>query len=460
MAFYNELSKYGDNVALIDGDTQMTYAELAAAADDIASGVPARSLVFCLCENGIASIAGYVGFLRRGAVPVLINPLIDPDLYAHLLEAYQPQYIWAETSAVQDAPLMTCLNYSLVRTKYRDAPSMEPHLAVLLTTSGSTGSPKLVRQTYANVDANTQSIAQYLGIVPTDRAITTLPMHYTYGLSIIQTHLNQGAALILTRAGLMDKDFWRTLREKRATTFGGVPYTYSMLKRLRFLQMDGLYLRYLTQAGGKLGTELHREFASGCRDKGIDFIVMYGATEATARMSYVPRDKAIEKAGSIGVAIPGGRFELVDANDHVISAPHETGELIYYGDNVTPGYAETREDLAKGDERNGRLSTGDMAQVDQDGYYYIVGRKKRFLKMFGNRTNLDEVEGILMQRGYESACVGEDDHMRIFTTAGDVEAVRSFISKKLNMNQSGFSVFHIDAIPRNEAGKVLYSELQ
>lgn len=460
MAFYNELLKYGDAVALINNDGELRYAELDAAAKGISAPVPKRSLVFCLCKNCFASVAGYLGFLQQGVVPALIDSQIDAALYKHLYVLYQPQFVWAEKGFAPGKPIIEFKGYALVATEYSEAPLMDKDLALLLTTSGSTGSPKFVRQTYSNICANTESIVQYLGIRSEDRAITTLPMNYTYGLSIIQTHLHQGAALIMTESTLMDKTFWQLLREKRATTFGGVPYTFEMLKRLRFLRMEGLSLRYLTQAGGKLGKDLHHEFATGCKAKGIDFVVMYGATEATARMSYLPSDVAVEKAGSIGIPIPGGRFALIDDAGTIITTPYTTGELVYYGENVTPGYAEKPEDLASGDMRNGCLLTGDLAQVDDDGYYYIVGRKKRFLKMFGNRTNLDEVEELLNRQGYENACVGIDDHMRIFTTEHDIEKVRVFIAETLGIHLAGFVVQHINALPRNEAGKLLYSVLE
>ena len=337
---------------------------------------------------------------------------------------------------------------------------MDSELGVMLTTSGSTGSPKFVRQSYRNIQANTASIVEYLSIDPEDRAITTLPMSYTYGLSIVQSHLMAGAQIILTEQTFFDRGFWNFFREKAATNFGAVPYTYQMLDRLRFLKMDLPALRYITQAGGRLGEELHQKFGAGMREKGKALIVMYGATEATARMSYVPADKAVEKAGSIGIAIPGGRFELVDVDGSIIDENEKVGELIYYGENVTHGYAVCREDLTKGDENKGRLETGDMAKRDADGYYSVVGRKSRFLKIFGNRVNLVEIEDLLAKAGHETACVGEDDHMRIYTTSKDTQAVVSCISEKTGLHRAAFKAIYIEEIPHNDSGKVLYSELK
>lgn len=355
-----------------------------------------RCLIFCLCHNEIGSVLGYVSFLNTGSVPVLLNANLERGLLDNLLAAYQPKYLWVPEGQAGEFPHMEKVygsyGYVLLRTGFEKEYPLHPDLALLLTTSGSTGSPKFVRQSYANILANARSIAQYLELDETERPITTLPMNYTYGLSIINSHLLVGATILVTGKGLMQKEFWQFFTEQRATSFGGVPYTYEMLDRLRFFRMDLPSLRTMTQAGGKLIPELHKKFAEYAHVCGKKFIVMYGQCEATARMGYLPADRAVEKCGSMGIAIPGGRFHLVGTDGQEVTQPHVTGELFYEGPNVTLGYAECGEDLAKGDERHGILETGDMAQFDEDGYYYIVGRKKRFLKIYGNRVNLDEID--------------------------------------------------------------------
>lgn len=453
------ISRFGDAIALTDGAENMTYTELDDEARHISGSVSSRSLVFCVCSNCMASVVGYVGFMQKRIIPVLLNESIEPDLFKELTDCYRPGYIWCPDGFCQQEKLLEYRGYALYSTG-ENSPETNDSLALMMTTSGSTGSPKFVRQTYRNIEANTASIVEYLQIHAEDRAITTLPMSYTYGLSIIQSHLMAGARIILTARTIFEKEFWDLFREQEATTFGAVPYTYQILDKLHFLQMDLPSLRYITQAGGKLGKELHYKFAEGLRQKGNSLIVMYGATEATARMSYVPAESAVEKAGSIGIAIPGGRFELVDADDQVITAPDCIGELIYFGDNVTYGYAEKREDLALGDDRHGRLETGDMAMRDADGYYYVVGRKKRFLKIYGNRVNLVEIEELLAKAGYETACVGEDDHMRIYTTTDHTAELIRYISDKTGLNKAAFQAIRIDSIPRNDSGKVMYADLK
>ena len=241
-----------------------------------------------------------------------------------------------------------------------------------------------------------------------------------------------------------------------------VPFTYEMLKKIRFFRMQLPSLRYMTQAGGKLPPELHKEFAQWCREQGKAFVVMYGQTEATARMGYLPADKSLEKFGSMGYAIPGGRFILADVNGNEITTPETVGELIYEGDNVTLGYAQCRADLARGDERGGRLETGDMAKFDADGYYYVVGRKKRFLKIFGNRVNLDEID-LLIKKTFpdlDCASTGVDDHMQTYITREDLtDEVRRWLAATTHLSESAFEVKYIQDLPKNEAGKILYKEL-
>jgi acyl-coenzyme A synthetase/AMP-(fatty) acid ligase len=287
-------------------------------------------------------------------------------------------------------------------------------------------------------------------------------MHYTYGLSIINSHLLVGATILMTDKAMVNKQFWDYMKVEKATSFGGVPFTYELLKKIRFFKMDLPDLRYLTQAGGKLPTNLHQEFATWAAENGKKFVVMYGQTEATARMAYLPAEESLRKCGSMGKVIPGGTFILVGVDGKEITEPNQVGELVYEGDNVTLGYAECSEDLAKGDERGGRLETGDMARIDEEGFYYIVGRKKRFLKIFGNRVNLDEIDQLIKVNfeGLDCASTGVDDHMKTFITdENQVVPVRQFLSRITHLSESAFEVHAIAEIPKNEAGKTLYKDL-
>lgn len=458
--------RFGDRTALVDEHgASLTYRQLKREADALCAAAGGRCLTFNLCRNTLGSLLGYAGFVEGGVVPVLLNEEMDRELLKGLYDNYHPAFLWAPEDFAWDGcePVYQSLGYHLLKTPFGREAELYPELGLLLTTSGSTGSPKFVRQSYRNIRANTDSIVEYLKLDETERPITTLPMNYTYGVSILNTHLDVGATILVTEHGIAQREFWDFFRRENATSFGGVPYTYEMLDRMRFFRMDLPSLRTMTQAGGKLQKELHRKFVEWCLEKGKQFIVMYGQCEATARMAYLPWEKSLEKVGGIGIAIPGGQFRLIAADGSEITQPGVTGELKYYGDNVTLGYAVCQADLRKGDERGGVLETGDMAQVDADGYYTIVGRKKRFLKLYGNRVNLDELEQLLKAAfpGVDVACGGVDDHLMFFSTDENrLAEMRAFLSEKTKQNAAAFRGMALPSIPKNDAGKTLYRELE
>ena len=377
--FVARLASHGDRAALVTPAGTVTYTELAARVAGVADRLgPTRRLVLVAGANDVDPIVTYLAALSAGH-PVILVPGDNPGNLAAVRDAYDPD-------VVHDAA-------GLVERRDGTAHELHPSLALLLSTSGSTGSPKLVRLSAENVEANAAAIANYLGIRPEDVAATTLPMHYCYGLSVINSHLLAGASLLLTSLSVVDACFWEQFRTHRATTLAGVPYTYDLLDRVGFADMDLPSLRYVTQAGGRLAPGRVRRYAELGRRRGWDLFVMYGQTEATARMAYLPPDLALRSPSAIGVPVPGGSFSLEPlpemplARDGVV----DVGELVYDGPNVMLGYAETPADLALG-RVVGSLRTGDVARRTADGLYEVIGRRSRFAKVFGLRIDLDEVE--------------------------------------------------------------------
>ena len=460
MNSFKQIEAFGNRTA-VHAEREYSYAEMVEIADAICSEVGERTLVFCLCSNNKESLFGYVGFIRGHVVPVLLDASIQLDRLQSLIDLYKPGYIWASSENQDLAKTMDRSyvfgDYTLFKCRTFFQHDLDDQLALLLTTSGSTGSPKFVRLSYENIFKNAESIVQYLDIEADDKPITTLPMNYSYGLSIINSHFVCGATIIVTDASILKKEFWDLCKEQGATTFGGVPFVYEMLDRLKFEEFDLPSLKKLTQAGGKLSSNLAGKFAEVCDRKGIQFFTMYGQTEATARLSYLPHEKNFDKAGSIGVAIPGGELMLQDDQGNQITAPHVIGELIYKGANVSLGYAESAGDLSKKDENNGMLHTGDLAYFDQDGYFFVTGRIKRIVKIAGNRISLDEVEGLLHEHGHECVCAGTDDRLSIYTLKEDRLQIKKIMKEKLNLK--GLEIRSIKEIPRNHFGKILYSEL-
>jgi long-chain acyl-CoA synthetase len=438
-----------------DEGRSLSYSSLQREVDAIkaALAAPLKSLAFVMCSQSVPSLAGYLACLQMGHAVVLLSHDMHSPLLAPLLAAYRPDFIWSpraiEGGDYADSGF-ELEGYRMYRAEQPDSGvPIHPDLALMLTTSGSTGNPKMVRLSYSNLQANARSIAEYLEIGPRDRPVTSLPMHYSYGLSVINSHLLRGATLIQTAKKIRSPEFWQFARTYGATSLAGVPYVYQILHEIGFESMDLPSLRSMTQAGGYLDLALQDHFIRLAKRKGIRYYTMYGQTEATARISYVPSHRAEEGAGSIGVPIPGGKFEIVD------------GELVYCGPNVMLGYAENREDLSKGDELQGQLFTGDMARFGDNGFCYVVGRKKRFIKPMGLRINLDDVERQLTAH-LQQRClvVGTDSCIRVVTTGTDVEAAATdFIRKTYHISGKLCSFAVIDEFPVLPTGKVDYGAL-
>lgn len=464
-----DLLKHTDNTAVItDRGERLTYGELDAESEKFANAINGKGLLFCLCENRLGSLVGYVSCMDHHIPIVLLDGSKDISVLQNLMTIYQPEYVWITTDKKETIGGETVYSYatfSLQKMKYENSvekPEINPELALCLTTSGSTGSPKFVRLSAKNVQANAESIAEYLDIDENERPVTTLPSYYSYGVSVINSHLIKGATVLLTDGTMAQKGFWDFMKEQQATSIAGVPYNYEILKKLRFMRMELPFLRTMTQAGGKLNKDLAKEYIEWARSKGKRFFVMYGQTEATARMSYLPLENALDKYASIGIAIPRGKFSLIDVNGNAIEEPDVDGELVYEGPNVSLGYAECRADLAKGDENHGVLHTGDVARKDADGYYYITGRMKRFVKVWGNRCNLDATEQIVKSNVTTNcACVGVDDKITIFVIEqGLEEQIVKLLVEKTGLNNRAFEVHVIDAIPVKSSGKLDYPAMQ
>ena len=456
------------NIAVItDRGERLSYEELAATANSFANAIPQKGLLFCLCENRIGSFVGYVACIEHHIPIVLLDGGKEATTIHNLISIYQPEYVWVnaeKADGYHGEKVYEYASFVLLKMHYDvevDKPEINPELALCLTTSGSTGSPKFVRLSAKNVLANAESIAEYLGIDENERPVTTLPSYYSYGVSVINSHLIKGATILLTEGTVAQREFWNFMKEYKATSIAGVPYTYEMLKMLRFFRMDLPYLKTMTQAGGKLNKDIAKEYIEFAQSKGKRFFVMYGQTEATARMSYLPLEHALDKYASIGIAIPRGKFSLIDVNGNAIEEPDVDGELVYEGPNVSLGYAECRADLAKGDENHGVLHTGDVARRDEDGYYFITGRMRRFVKVWGNRCNLDATEQLVKAITTSCACVGVDDKITVFVTEPGLEdAIIKLLVEKTGFNNRAFAVNVIDSIPVKSSGKIDYQVMQ
>ncbi|WP_082620966.1 AMP-binding protein [Nocardioides sp. Soil796] len=442
---FGDLARFRDRAALVTADGQVTYTELA---DRVAVRAEAwldcRRLVLLSGANTVDFVVSYLAALAAGC-PVAVVPGAEGHLAA-VIRAWDPDIVVRcapEGGAVDDVRRAGSTHH------------LHPDLALLLSTSGSTGSPKLVRLSQDNLTSNAASIADYLGLTDADCGITSLPLHYCYGLSVLHSHLSVGVAVALTETSVVDRCFWELFEQAGVTGLSGVPHTFDLLDHTGFADRPLPRLRYVTQAGGKLAAERVRGYHRTGRRSGWDFYVMYGQTEATARMAYLPPDLAEEWPQAMGRAVPGGSLRL----EPVEGAGGDVGELVYAGPNVMMGYAEHPRDLAL-DAMPGELRTGDLARELPHGLFEVVGRSSRFTKVFGLRVNLDDVEAHLAGHGITARCVGVEGSIDVFVTRRrDLRPARELAAGLCAVPTWVVSAHRLAELPRTPSGKPDYPRL-
>lgn len=439
-----------DGVALVGIDRTITYAQLRARID--AQRAVLDGLVFLRAGLDVDSVALYAACLEADAPVLLLDNDLPADALLAMVECYRPRLVagFGPPAPIgMSASVLAGYQFPVWR-RPAEAAETHPDLALLLSTSGSTGSPKLVRLSRAAVLGNADAIVSGLGIEPADRAVTVLPYSYTYGLSIINSHLRAGATVVVTDAAVVSAPFWEAVKANRVTALAGVPTTYQLLRRMRWDVSAHPSIRYATQAGGRLSDADREHFRDMFARVGGLFRVMYGQTEATARITITEPGDLFEDISTAGRVVAGGALEIREPN------PDGTGEVWYRGGNVMLGYAEQAADLAKGDELGGVLDTGDLGCL-KNGRLFLTGRRKRIAKVFGKRVSLDDVDQWLQASG-DGASVAGDEGVIVFTTT-DPAIVRTELAAHLHVHPSGVRVIRVDAIPLMGSGKVDYQQL-
>ena len=400
-------------------------------------------LVFIGVEPTIGCIVDLLALFASGATTAFLNPSTPAEVVNHWIQNYRPQLIAGLGEGLLDSDPTLELQQKVA-----------PIDAVLLPTSGSTGNPKFVRLSSTNVIANATQIASALSLSPSHRALGHLPLFYSYGLSVLTSHLIAGASVVLTKASAVQPEFWHAMEHYEVSSLPGVPYHYEMYKRMKLAERDLPALKDVTQAGGRLNDARIAEFHTSLAAKGIRMWVMYGQTEATARIAVMPHDELGGRIGSVGYSVPGGEIKILDADAEGV------GEVQYSGPNVMLGYSESRDDLNRGDSTDQVLLTGDLGRLDSDGRLWIVGRTKRIAKVFGTRVNLDDVEQKLDALGVPLAATSGDDIVKVFVESREViDGFARQCERALGFSPGSIKVEYVDRLPLTAAGKVAYQEL-
>lgn len=462
---FSNLENYKKSIALVEKEKKITYEELIRNSYKFENFFKKKSLVLILCKNNIDTITAYIATVRSGSVAMLINDSLNINLIKKIIIDYNPEYLFSNKNH-QICKLFkkeclnfksSCLRKSIKKINYK----INSQLSLLLSTSGTTGSSKHVRISQLNLISNTEAIIKSLKVKKKDITVTTLPLNYSYGMSIINTHLNRGSTIILNEESILKRNFWSLLKKNKVTSFGAVPFLIEAIVKFKLFKYFNKHLTYITQAGGALDVLIKKKFIDICNFKKIKFITMYGTTEASPRVSCLPWKYLISKTNSIGIPIKECKIFIVNENGNKIKESNKVGEIYIKGKNICLGYANTYKDLKKGNENNFLFKTGDLGMFDADGFFYITGRKKRIIKLYGHRVNLDDIEKLLKQNNIENICWGKDDKLYIF--------VKSFKSKKIiiklmkyetSINVNNYKIYKLKFFPKNSSGKITYNELE
>lgn len=464
--FMLSIQKFSSSLFLFDDEgNSFSYISILNIFSKRTKSLIKRKLVFCICDNNIFALGGYFCLIASNAVPMMIKLDSSEEQINYLIKKYSPSFIWISK---KNNPFKTKYkqidfngDYVLLSTNSQEY-KLNSSLALLIGTSGSTGNSKFVRLSYRNLISNAFSITKYLEITNLEIAVTTLKPSYTYGLSILHSHFIKGAKIFVTNKTMVEKKFWESIKKHGVTSISGVPYHYQMMKKLKFNNLVFPSLKTITQAGGRLDLETSLYFRNVCKKNKISFYIMYGQSEGTARLAYLSPDNLFNKIESIGKPIPGGELWILDHNNKVIDSSNQKGELVYCGPNVSMGYSNKASDLVKGDDNDFVLRTGDISFRDEDNFFYIAGRLKRFIKLFGHRINLYDLEIWFEKHSYKVICKGEDDLLEIYTNITikeDFEFTFNQFLKEFKILKSSVKVFLIKEFPIGESGKILYRDL-
>jgi acyl-CoA synthetase (AMP-forming)/AMP-acid ligase II len=418
-----------------------------------------KKLVFIYIRNTIPHVAAFLGLLRAGHSVALLDPDMMLSRRNEVEKNYEPELIVNPWGITDDE-----IGSVAVQIKNSDKSQLHPMLSVLLSTSGSTGSPKFVRLSMNNLMTNAEAISQVLDIRHDEVGLGHLPLHYSYGLSVLTSHLVQGAPVLLTEHGFMDRAFWTKAKAMEAAHLPGVPFHYQTLRRLGLNRIDMPALRVMTQAGGRLDVPTSQLMHDYMSKRNGRFHVMYGQTEASPRITTLSHEDYKLYPESVGTALPGGKLDILGVSDLPIPCGQD-GEVVYKGSNVMLGYAETREELCLGDTQKGVLRTGDIGRLDTEGRLTLTSRIKRFAKIAGLRVGLDDVERVATLAAGEAATLQIGDYIMIYCIKSEHSdtiktKVLDLLLDHFTIPKIAYRVLFVDSIPRTERGKINYSALE
>ena len=449
------LQKKSSNLVIYDNENRdINFNGLIEIEKFLKKKIKKKSLILFVGDNDSISIAHYLAFFRLGHCQIMIENNITDNSLNDINEKFEPEYIFVnkQRNKINNYKIIKSIDgYNLLQSNQKNQSKINKNLALLISTSGSTGKSKFVKITFENILENTISIRKYLNIKKKDIGVSTLPISYSYGISVINMHLLNENNFVCNKSSILEKKFWELLKKYKVTNFSGVPFSFELLDRINFYKFDMHNIRFITQAGGKLHTNIIAKICNHLKKIKINFFVMYGQTEASPRISYIELKDLIKKPDSVGKVIPGGK---------IILSKKKLGEIIYYGKNIYRGYANKRNDLEKlSNIKN--LKTGDLGFIDKDGFLFIKGRVNREVKIYGRRINLDIIENFInnmQEKKY--LCIKKDHNLYIvYINIVDEINIKKKIFKEFKIPGNIIKFKKIDKLPINKNKKISYQKI-
>lgn len=448
MKLFKNFAKLKKKISLIQNQKKISYDDLIKFSDKLSKNIKKNSIIILIAKNDITSISFYVSSIKNNYCLIILDENSDFDFINKTVKKFRCNYVFYPKNSFyfnkKKNKKFYFNNYCLeeVSTKIQN---FNYKNSIILTTSGTTASPKFVRLSNENLYKNSRQIINYLRINRKDKTITTLPMAYSFGLSIINSHLESGSIIVINNEPIFSKKFWEIIKKNKIVSFGTVPMVYDYLRRIKFENLIYSSLKYLTVAGGNVSKDTLIYLLDICKKNKIKFFVMYGQTEASPRMSYYEMTKYPDKIGSIGKPVQNARFEI------------HNKELVFFGENVSLGYAKNFQDLKKGDVNRGKIKTGDLGYRDHDQFYYLSGRKKKISKLFGLRIDLKEIEMMLNKKKMEVKALIDDKKLKIECLKGnDNEKIKELIFKKYKINKNFIEIIEKSNFSKNTNYKNLH----
>ena len=440
--FFKRLLKYKNRIALVDKNSSINYFDLLNKSFEIQNLIASNSLVLMISSNKLNFVIGYIAFLsKKKTISILLDESLDKKFIKKISLIYKPNYIFLPIELkkyfTENKIIFQNSDYLILKFSDTNNKNLNYKNFLLLTTSGTTHSPKLVRFSKKNLLSNIYQIIDALNITQKHYVITTMPLGYSYGLSILNTHLFSGAKIYLNDKTIFQKEFWNSINLKKINSFNGVPEFFEFLKKIKFEKILPKSLKYITQAGGKLNLDILSYFGNICKKNNVKFHIMYGQTEASPRIAILNWKNFFSGYGSVGKPLKGTRIILQKKNGKKVSKDGKKGEIIFFGKNACLGYATNLNDLKKGDENKGKIKTGDIGMYDNLGNLFIVGRNDKQVKIFGKRCNLTDLENYLKDRNLDVKCFFNKPFLIARTslfTKKDI--IRKIISNFLNLNKN------------------------